>query len=246
MQIFNHFTEPISVYRRKKDNTEIYVGKAEPSTLLKLPLHCIYAEPKELYFSLEGYKTSVQGVLWNKNPSDLQYTQQVQLDPIHTFEALYINTRRSKAEIYYENTDKLRINSAVFTIHLRPPLYLQNSLPIDIKVSVAGCSVRRPHAITDLTTSAYHSKNMSENSVVHKEQFLDYGEKELNPGHVLHLPTVRMFEKNNEVKSVLVVRVSKAKLTIELKLKLYLILLLFVVDQLSRKRLVLCHRNIGK
>lgn len=246
MQILNHFTETISVYRRQKDNTEIFVGKAEPSTLLKLPLHCIYAEPKDLYFSLDGYKTSVQGVLWNKNPSDFQYTQEVQLDPIHTFEALYINTRRSKSEIYYENTDKLRINSAVFTIHLRPPLYLQNSLPIDIKVSVAGCSVRRPNAMTEIATPGHHSKNLSEHSIVHKEQFLDYGEKELYPGHVLHLPTVRMFEKNNEVKSVLVVRVSKAKLTCELKMKLYLILFNLVVDQLSRKRLVLCHRNIAK
>lgn len=243
MQIFNHFTEPISVYRRKLDNSEIFVDIAEPGKLLKLPLHCIYAEPRELYFSLQGYKTSVQGVLWTKNPSDMHYTQQVQLDPIDTFEALYINTRRAKEEIYYENTDKLRINSATFTIHLRPPLYLRNSLPIDIRVSVAGCSVRKTRSLVDLTTSAHHARDHVEQSVIYKEQFLDYGEKELNPGHMIHLPTVRMFEKNNETKSVLVIRVSKEKLPFYI---FKLMFLLFVVDQLSRKRLVLCHRNIGK
>lgn len=31
--------------------------------------------------------------------------------------------------------------SACYVIHLKPPLYLRNALPIDIRISVAGCSV---------------------------------------------------------------------------------------------------------
>lgn len=198
------------MYRRDQNNTEIFVGHAEAGKIFNLPLHCIYAEPKEIYFSLSGYKTSVQGVSWNINPSDLQLTQQVQLDPIDTFEALYIDAKRHKAEIYFENTDKIRLSSCMYTLHLRPPLYLRNNLPIDIRVSVAGCSVRKQSSVTEIATPEPKAK-LTDTIIYEREEFLDYGEMELNPGHVLHLPTVRMFSKGTESKSVIVVRVSKLR-----------------------------------
>lgn len=40
-----------------------------------------------------------------------------------------------------------------------------------------------------------------------KEDFLDYGEKVVKPGDVLHLPTVKMTVKEGENKSYIVARV---------------------------------------
>ncbi|EDW02215.1 vacuolar protein sorting-associated protein 13 [Drosophila grimshawi] len=203
LSITNHFTTPIRVHRRRlADNSDILVGYAQPGEIFHVPLHAIYAECKDLYFSLKGYNTSVQGICWNTSPSDLNYSQQLQCDPIDTFEALYINIRRRKHEIYFENSNKYRLQSAFYTIHLRPPLYLRNSLPIDIKVSVAGCSGHESQMDPEKRTSP-DGLGVER---YQKEDFLDYGEKEVNPGHVLHLPTVRMFQKGNESRSVLVVR----------------------------------------
>lgn len=190
--------------RRKTDNSIILVGYANPNEVFNLPLHAIYADYKDLYFAIKGYRTSVQGFVWNAYPSDENYSHQVQCDPIDAFEPLNINVRRKKHEIYFENTSKYRLLSAYYTIHLRPPLYLLNSLPIDIKVSVAGCLGRQSTPVQPVRGSG----QLPGAERFQKEDFLDYGEKEVNPGHVLHLPTVRMFEKGKESKSVLVVRVS--------------------------------------
>ncbi|KAH8307603.1 hypothetical protein KR044_004766 [Drosophila immigrans] len=203
VSIRNHFTTPINIYRRKSNLEFTLVGKARPNEMMHVPLHAIYAEQKELYFSLAGYRTSVQGICWNVNPSDTNYEHQVQCDPIDTYEALYINAVRQKSDIYFEASEKYRLMSVTYTIHLRPPLYLRNSLPIDIKVSVLGCSVRKS-PLTDNDTD--RSTQLSRQTNFQGEDFLDYGEKEVNPGHVLHLPTVRMFQKGKESKSVLVVR----------------------------------------
>ncbi|KAM8714231.1 hypothetical protein ACLKA7_014379 [Drosophila subpalustris] len=205
VSIHNHFTTAIRVYRRKSNMHFTLVGQADPGEVMHVPLHAIYAESKELFFSLSGYKTSVQGISWSINPSDLTYSHQLQCDPIDTFEALYINAMRVRRDVYFENTDKYRLMSVVYTIHLRPPLYLRNSLPIDIKVSVLGCSVRKGAAEGVSQASMLQDSNR-ESQKYQREDFLDYGEKEVNPGHVLHLPTVRMFQKGKESKSVLVVR----------------------------------------
>ncbi|XP_062132408.1 intermembrane lipid transfer protein Vps13 isoform X1 [Drosophila sulfurigaster albostrigata] len=205
VSIHNHFTTTISVFRRKSDLEYILVGQAKPGQVLNVPLHAIYSESKELYFSLSGYRTSVQGIVWNNKPSELDYDQQLQCDPIDTYEALYINVKREKRDIYFGTSDKYRIMSVTYTLHLRPPLYLRNSLPIDIKVSVLGCSVRKSPA-NDENERGTQLSRYTDLDNYQGEDFLDYGEKEVNPGHVLHLPTVRMFQKGKESKSVLVVR----------------------------------------
>lgn len=98
---------------------------------------------------------------------------------------------------------KFMLLSAYYTIHLRPPLYLRNALPIDIKVSVAGCTVRNLDASkADEVDGTEIAKSLI------KEDLLDYGEKAVNPGDVLHLPTVQLTGRRKEAKSYIVIRVS--------------------------------------
>ncbi|XP_016940577.3 intermembrane lipid transfer protein Vps13 [Drosophila suzukii] len=203
--IHNHFTTSVNIYRRNLAPTaesfdDIFIGRVGPHSVFHVPLHAIYADSKELYFSMRGYRTSVQGISWAANPSDMNYSHQLHCDPTKTFESLIINARRKKSEVYYENTSKYTLLSAFYTIHLRPPLYLRNSLPINIQVSVAGCSVRKEDALDTQSSVQVMDKGYS------KEDFLDYGEKPVNSGDVLHLPTVRLAATNKEAKSFLVVR----------------------------------------
>ncbi|XP_052841610.1 intermembrane lipid transfer protein Vps13 [Drosophila gunungcola] len=205
VSVHNHFTTGMNIYRRNPAPTaqsfeDIYVGRVRPGEVFHVPLHAIYAEHKDLYFSMKGYRTSVQGISWSASPSDLNYSHQLHCDPTKTFEPLIINARRKKSEVYFENTTKYTLLSAFYTIHLRPPLYLRNSLPINIQVSVAGCSVRKEDGLDGQSSMKVIDKGYS------KEDFLDYGEKEVQSGDVLHLPTVRLASRDKEAKSFLVVR----------------------------------------
>ncbi|XP_017019677.1 intermembrane lipid transfer protein Vps13-like [Drosophila kikkawai] len=200
VSIHNHFTCHIDVYRRNTHPTvdnfqDIFVGRVKRGQVFHVPLHAIYADVKELYFSMRGYRTSDQGFAWNSNLSEADYSNQLHCNPTKTYEPLYINVRRKKTEIYHEYSNKYTILSAFYTIHLRPPLYLRNALPIEIMVSVAGCSVSKDGL------NAQSSMQFSGESHI-REEFLDYGEKTIKPGSVLHLPTVRL----SSTKSFLVVR----------------------------------------
>ncbi|KAH8237095.1 hypothetical protein KR038_004232 [Drosophila bunnanda] len=204
VSVHNHFTCNINIYRRNTNPTatnfeDIFVGRAKMGEVFHVPLHAIYADAKELYFCLRGYRTSVQGIAWNSHPSDFNYSHQLVCNPIKTFEPLYINARRKRTEIYNEYSNKYTMLSAIYTIHLRPPLYLRNCLPIDIMVSVAGCSV-----VKEGLDRQSSSKLGNESSI--REDFLDYGEKEVKSGNVLHLPTVRLTTMETESKSFLVIR----------------------------------------
>ncbi|XP_054740711.1 intermembrane lipid transfer protein Vps13 [Anastrepha obliqua] len=198
VKVHNHFTTTLHIYRYKQGlaRENILVGKVLPGQIFHVPLHAIYADIKDLHFCLEGYNISVQGIKWNDCPTDLEYSRHLQCDPVNTFETFYINAKRVKTEIFHEHSDKYTILSAFYTLHLRPPVYLCNALPISISVSVAGCSVR-----------SAESENLEKNiKDVIKEDMLDYGEKEVAPGDVLHLPTVKLSSKSRENPSFLVVR----------------------------------------
>ncbi|KAH8275295.1 hypothetical protein KR026_004712 [Drosophila bipectinata] len=204
VSIHNHFTTNVCVYRRnlhptKQNFEDILVGRIPAGGLFHVPLHAIYGENKDLYFAMKGYRPSVQGISWAAHPSDTCYNHQLSCDPISSFEPLFINARRTKTEIYYEHTNKYTILSAFYTIHLRPPLYLRNCLPIDIKVSVAGCAVRNDGLEEDSSIALMGNSYQ-------KEDLLDYGEKEVRSGDVLLLPTVRLVEKGNDRRTFLVVR----------------------------------------
>lgn len=91
LQIENHFSTPITLHRLKDDNKSLVIGEILPGTIYNLPLHAIYSNQKEIYFSLSGYKMSVQGISWKENPSDFKLIRTIQCDPITTFEPFYIN-----------------------------------------------------------------------------------------------------------------------------------------------------------
>lgn len=93
--------------------------------------------------------------------------------------------------------------SACYEIHLRPPFMLRNALPIGLTISVAGCSVRR-ELDTGLVTS---NESLSTASTVAGEDYLDYGEKLLRPGELLHLPTVKTSARSTTETSYIVARV---------------------------------------
>ncbi|XP_067630378.1 intermembrane lipid transfer protein Vps13 [Eurosta solidaginis] len=198
VKVHNHFTTTLLIHRYKQTGARdaTLVGKVLPGEIFHVPLHAIYTDNKDLHFSLEGYNMSVQGIKWNDSPTDLEYSRHLQCDPLNTFETFYINVKRVKTEIFHENSDKYTILSAYYTLHLRPPVYLCNALPISISVSVAGCSVRS----IDSENVEGHLANAMQ------EDMLDYGEKEVAPGDVLHLPTVKLSSKSRENKSYLVVR----------------------------------------
>lgn len=99
--------------------------------------------------------------------------------------------------------------SACYVIHLKPPLYLRNALPIDIHISVAGCSVSQTETGEQTTIDEHKEKRaIEDNESKQKEDFLDYGEKLVKPGDVLHLPTVKTTVKEGENRTLLVCRVS--------------------------------------
>lgn len=100
------------------------------------------------------------------------------------------------------------MNSACFVISLRPPLYLRNALPVDIQVSVAGCTVSQTENTTEDATDSRAEHFPHLNATLTKADFLDYGEKVVNPGDLLHLPTFKTTTKDGEHRSLLVVRVS--------------------------------------
>lgn len=100
--------------------------------------------------------------------------------------------------------------SACYVVHLKPPLYLRNALPIDISISVAGCTVANTDEVTEAkevtqVDGSPVKKTFTELSP--RDDFLDYGEKVVKPGDVLHLPTVKTTVKEGDNKSYLVARV---------------------------------------
>lgn len=100
--------------------------------------------------------------------------------------------------------------SACYVINLRPPLYLRNALPVDIQISVAGCTVSQNDnsaAIAEHTDENHVNRRPNLNESLTKADFLDYGEKVVQPGDVLHLPTVKTTAREGERRSLLVIRV---------------------------------------
>ncbi|XP_058986884.1 intermembrane lipid transfer protein Vps13 [Musca domestica] len=216
LNVNNHFTTPVKIFRKLAKNGEmIQVGVVEPGSIYHVPLHAIYSENKCLFFGIEDYHVSVQGIKWDDFPTDMNYMRHLQCDPIETFEPFFINVSREKTEIYHEHTNKFKLLSAFYTLHLRPPVYLRNSLPINVTVSVAGCSVRQANSANEAVqteesissgSETDKTKSQSQVDTFVKEDLLDYGEKDIEAGSVLHLPTVTLAGRSKVSKSYLVVR----------------------------------------
>lgn len=211
LKVKNHFSTPVNIFR-KRNGAMVEIGQVEPGSTFNVPLHALYASNKELFFSITNYKTSVQGFNWKENPSDFKCMKFLQCDPIHTFEPFYITAIREREEVYYEVTSKFTMLSACYVINLKPPLYLRNALPIDIQISVAGCTVQNENnVVKEGTENNHHAANSKAplNVSLTKSDFLDSGEKVVKPGDLLHLPTVKTTAKEGERRSLIVARVSK-------------------------------------
>ncbi|XP_058466266.1 intermembrane lipid transfer protein Vps13 isoform X2 [Malaya genurostris] len=201
VQVFNHFTAPVYVYQFI-DHEKYLVGEIRPAGFLNVPLYFLYSDSKELYFSMKGYHSSAQGISWKEQPNNSELIKSLQCDPIKTFEPFYINAVRERHGVFHEVTSKHTMLSACYEIHLRPPLMLRNALPIGLTVSVAGCSVRRDLQNEFITSS----ESISTTSTIVGEDYLDYGEKLLRPGELLHLPTVKTAARSTTEVSYLVAR----------------------------------------
>lgn len=138
-QIENHFSTSVNVFRR---STGVYqrVGTVAAGARFNVPLHALYADHKELYFGIDGYATSVQGIAWNTSPNDLEYKKVLHCDPQLTFEPFHIKVIRERLEVFHEVTSRVTMLSACYVFHLRTPIYVRNALPINIHVSVSGSS----------------------------------------------------------------------------------------------------------
>lgn len=147
---------------------------------------------------------------WKESPSNHNFVKSLQCDPINSYEPLYINAIRERLNVFFEVTGNYTFLSACYVIRLRPPLLLRNALPIDLIVSVAGCSVPRDRNREDSIEKNLSASNQlsTDTSGIHGEDFLDYGEKLIKPGELLHLPTVKTSSKSTENQIYIVARVS--------------------------------------
>ncbi|EAT37516.1 AAEL010508-PA [Aedes aegypti] len=200
VQIYNHFTAPIYVHQYI-EHEKYLVGEVRPGGFFNVPLYFLYNH-MDLHFSMKGYHSSAQGISWKESPNNLNLIKSLQCDPIRTFEPFYINAVRERHGVFHEVTSKHTMMSACFEIHLRPPLMLRNALPIGLTISVAGCSVRR-ELEADIVTS---TESLSNASTIVGEDYLDYGEKLLRPGELLHLPTVKTAARSATETSYIVAR----------------------------------------
>ena len=209
VQVHNHFTVPITI-SRYVNGAHTEIGQVPPNESFNVPLNCIHDVAKELHFSIAGYRTSTQGLSWKESPGNSTLVKSLQCDPINTYEPLYINAIRERFDVFFEVSSKYTILSACFLIRLRPPLLLRNALPIDLVVSVAGCSVARDRDRTVKEQSVEEDMTSAHQSAtgIEGEDFLDYGEKLIKPGELLHLPTVKTAAKNSENLMYIVARVS--------------------------------------
>lgn len=140
----------------------------------------------------------------------------------------YFQAIREREGVYHEVTSKHTMLSACYVIHLKPPLYLRNALPIDLHISVAGCSVAQTeNVVTNDEQQQMQNKSLKGREEVfdgdnkQREDFLDYGEKVVKPGAILHLPTVKTTVKEGEQRSLLVLRVSENRWLVFLYMSTY-------------------------
>lgn len=209
LQIFNHFTVPITI-NRYVNGRQMEIGQVLPNEAFNVPLNCIHDVGKDLHFSIAGYRTSTQGMSWKECPGNSVLVKSLQCDPINTYEPLYINAIRERNDVFFEISSKYTILSACYLIRLRPPLLLRNALPIDLVVSVAGCSVARDRdrSVKEQTIEEDLASLNQNTTGIEGEDFLDYGEKLIKPGELLHLPTVKTATKNSDSLMYIVARVS--------------------------------------
>ncbi|OAD52957.1 Vacuolar protein sorting-associated protein 13A, partial [Eufriesea mexicana] len=144
LQVHNHFSQPISVYYMTKRGNEVEcVGTAAPDSKLNLPLHAVYTPTNiyGLFFSVEGYMVSLDQFIWKDLQKTVSMTKLLKCEARikqETIEPFYIKVVGEMEQVYFENTSRHTMASTIYNVHLYPPVYLKNFLPIDIIVCLPG------------------------------------------------------------------------------------------------------------
>lgn len=90
VQVHNHFTAPISIYCIE-NNQYREIADVLPNGRYNVPLSAVYLQKRELYFSMQGYKPSAQGISWKEGSSNFNLSKSLQCDPLNTYEPFFIN-----------------------------------------------------------------------------------------------------------------------------------------------------------
>lgn len=147
--------------------------------------------------------------------------------------------------------------SASYVIHLRPPLTLRNSLPIPIRISVLGSSFNKGKTLLRFkrekqfknTCFSILEKVVTDTSLFDASyttsgnDYLDFGEKLVNPGDTLHLPTVKTSAKLKDVQTYIVVKVINF-FELSLRSNNFNECFFLTAKPIFRKGLVLYNRNL--
>ncbi|XP_011630655.2 LOW QUALITY PROTEIN: vacuolar protein sorting-associated protein 13 [Pogonomyrmex barbatus] len=144
LQVHNHFAQPISVYYMTKRGNEVEcVGTVAPDEKLNLPLDAVYTPTNMylLFFSVEGYMVSIEQFVWKDLQKTVSMTKLLKCEPRSKqkgTEPFYIQVVGEIEQVYFENTTRHTMASTIYNVHLYPPVYLKNFLPIDIIICLPG------------------------------------------------------------------------------------------------------------
>jgi len=137
LQVHNHFDQPVSIYYMTKRGNEVEcVGIVAPNDKFNLPLDVVY-HPTNIYwlfFSVDGYMVSVEPFIWKDLQKTVSATKLLKCEPRSKAitEPFYIQVTGKIEQVYFENTNRHTMVSTIYNVHLYPPVYIKNFLPIDI------------------------------------------------------------------------------------------------------------------
>ncbi|XP_020292498.1 vacuolar protein sorting-associated protein 13C isoform X2 [Pseudomyrmex gracilis] len=144
LQVYNHFSQPISVYYMTKRGNEVEcVGTVAPDDKLNLPLDAVYTSSNIywLFFNVDGYMVSVEPFIWKDLQKTVSMTKLLKCEPRakqDDREPFYIQAVGEIEQVYFENTMRHTMASTIYNVHLYPSVYLKNFLPIDIIICLPG------------------------------------------------------------------------------------------------------------
>jgi len=139
LQVHNHFDQPVFVYYMTKRGNEVEcVGIVAPNGKFNLPLDVVYT-PTNIYwlfFSVDEYMVSVEPFIWKDLQKTVSAMKLLKCEPRskQVTTPFYIQVTGQIEQVYLENTNRHTMISTIYNVHLYPPVYLKNFLPIDIIV----------------------------------------------------------------------------------------------------------------
>ncbi|KAG7176031.1 Vacuolar protein sorting-associated protein 13C-like [Homarus americanus] len=146
VQVTNHLDVTVDVYYMTERGNEVeFVLSLEQDECAMLPLLAVYTPTAELFFSVKGHSVCIVPFVWRvlqNNPGHVQELQCVPRD-VHEVHAIpfLIAATGDVEQILWENTSRRTMKSALYKVHLRPPMVLHNLLPVPISLDPPGTIV---------------------------------------------------------------------------------------------------------